>query len=152
MLIRQMEGRDIPAVAELEKQVFSMPWSAKALEESLQQNHYIFLVAEIEGSVAGYMGLYQVLDEADVTNVAVGCQYRRRGIGAALLTRALEMVQDRGIVLVNLEVRAGNAGAIALYEKAGFQMIGRRKGFYEKPMEDAILMQWQAEGNGADYQ
>lgn len=145
MLIRLMESRDIPAVAELEQQTFSMPWSEKALEESLAQEYYTFLVAEVLGEVAGYMGLYRVLDEGDVTNIAVAQQYRRQGIGQALLTEMLRLVQEKGTVLVNLEVRAGNEGAIALYEKMGFQTIGRRKNFYEKPVEDAVLMQWQAE-------
>lgn len=145
MLIRWMEDRDIPAVAELEKQAFSMPWSEKALKESLAQEYYSFLVAEVQGQVAGYMGLYRVLDESDVTNIAVAQQYRRQGIGQALLARMLQLVQEKGIHLVNLEVRAGNLGAIALYEKMGFQTIGYRKNFYEKPVEDAVLMQWQGE-------
>ncbi len=152
MLIRLMESRDIPAVAELEKQTFSMPWSQHALEESLAQEHYSFLVAEVQGQVAGYMGLYRVLDEGDVTNIAVAQQYRRQGIGQALLVRMLQMVQEQGIHLVNLEVRAGNQGAIALYEKVGFRVIGCRKNFYEKPLEDAVLMQWQGETLSADYQ
>ncbi len=146
MLIRLMEHKDISAVAELERQAFSMPWSEKALEESLSQEYYIFLVAEILGEVAGYMGLYRVLDEGDVTNITVAEGYRRQGIGQALLTEMLRLLQEKGIRLVNLEVRAGNKGAIALYEKMGFQTIGCRKNFYEKPVEDGVLMQWQAEG------
>ncbi len=144
MLIRLMEPGDISSVAELERQIFSQPWSEKALAESLEQDYYIFLIAEASGEVAGYMGLYRVLDEGDVTNVAVAQQYRRQGIGQALLTEMLRLLQEKGTVLVNLEVRAGNEGAIALYEKMGFQIIGCRKNFYEKPVEDGILMQWQA--------
>lgn len=144
MKVRLMEPGDIAAVAELEKEVFSMPWSSQALRDSLKQNNYLFLVAEAGGQIIGYMGLYWVLDEADITNVAVADRYRRQGIAFALLTEMMYLVRKKGIVLVNLEVRAGNQAAISLYEKMGFYTVGRRKNFYEKPVEDGILMQWKS--------
>lgn len=141
MQIRVMEDRDVPAVARLEEEAFSMPWSEQALLESLHNGHSIFLVADADGEVAGYMGLYTVLDEADVTNVAVFQKYRRQGIGRQLLASMMELAREQGICVMNLEVRAGNVAAIALYEQMGFVKLGVRKNFYEKPREDAWIMQ-----------
>lgn len=141
MQIRVMEDRDVPAVACLEEEAFSMPWSEQALLESLHNGYSIFLVADEDGEVAGYMGVYTVLDEADVTNVAVFQKYRRQGIGRQLLASMMELAREQGICVMNLEVRAGNVAAIALYEQMGFVKLGVRKNFYEKPREDAWIMQ-----------
>ncbi len=141
MEIRFMEERDIPSVAALEQACFSMPWSETSLKESMESGHTIFLVAEEQGEIAGYMGLYAVLDEGDVTNVAVDSPYRRRGIGRALLQYMIELARGRGIRVIHLEVRISNEPAKALYAQLGFQNIGLRKNFYDRPKEDACLMQ-----------
>ena len=98
--------------------------------------------AEVGGNVAGYVGVYRVGDEADITNVAVSSIYRRKGIGKSLLRELISYSQKQNILAITLEVRDSNAGAIALYEQMGFNKVGIRKNFYEKPVEDAIIYQY----------
>ena len=95
--------------------------------------------------LVGYGGLKMVLDEADVTNICVHPDYRRLGIGRDLLEAMLAMAGKRGIRRIYLEVRVSNQAAIHMYEEAGFKETGRRRGFYEKPREDALLMIWDQE-------
>ena len=138
--IRKMTLTDVWEVAQLEKEVFSAPWSEKSLEESLRRSEYRFLVAVSEHKIVGYIGMYQVLEEGDITNVAVHPKYQRRGIGSALVLSLLKEAGLNKIQEVTLEVRASNHTAIRLYEKNGFMAEGRRKNYYDKPKEDAVIM------------
>lgn len=147
MQIRFMKEGDLPAVAALEQVCFSMPWSEKALQESFESGHAIFLVAEEQDRVVGYMGLYTMMEEADVTNVAVDPACRRKGIGRALLYHMMDIARKRGVRVIHLEVRVSNEAAKALYEQVGFQYIGQRRNFYDKPKEDACLMQAEIKPN-----
>ena len=140
MLIRRMTLEDIPAVVEIEKQCFSLPWSEKSFEDSITREDTIFLVCETEDAIAGYMGLYLSFDEASVTNVAVSPNLRKQGCGEALVTKAKEAAKEAGAECVFLEVRQSNEPALSLYKKKGFEEIGIRKKFYEHPVEDAIIM------------
>ena len=88
-----------------------------------------------------------VLDEGQITNIAVSPEHRRRGFGEAVTRALLDYAAERGIVSVSLEVRESNAAAIALYEKLGFERRGVRKGFYRAPTEAAIVMVWDNERN-----
>ncbi len=99
-----------------------------------------FSVAVEDGAVAGYAVLSSVLDEGSLDNIAVSPAYRRRGIADALLGDILRQAREQALASVTLEVRASNAPAIALYRKHGFAEVGRRRNYYEKPREDAILM------------
>ncbi len=130
----------LPQVQRIEQQCFSLPWTEAMLRMQLQPDSHVFLTAETEGVVVGYIGMLYVLDEGYISNVAVRPDFRRRGVAEALL-RALE-ARSRALRLsfLTLEVRAGNAAAVALYEKRGYRVVGRRKNYYEKPTEDAILM------------
>ena len=130
----------LPQVQRIEQQCFSLPWTEAMLRMQLQPDSHVFLTAETEGVVIGYIGMLYVLDEGYISNVAVRPDFRRRGVAEALL-RALE-ARSRALRLsfLTLEVRAGNAAAVALYEKRGYRVVGRRKNYYEKPTEDAILM------------
>ena len=130
----------LPQVQRIEQQCFSLPWTEAMLRMQLQPDSHVFLTAETEGVVVGYIGMLYVLDEGYISNVAVRPDFRRRGVAEALL-RALE-ARARALRLsfLTLEVRAGNAAAVALYEKRGYRVVGRRKNYYEKPTEDAILM------------
>lgn len=139
MHIRRMEEADLPAVAALERKSFSMPWSEQALREAMEKEQYVFVVAEAD-SVIGYGGMLCILDEADITNIAVDRHWFRRGVGTNLIRALAAAAKERGICAMTLEVRAGNEPAIALYEKMGFQIAGVRKRFYEKPVEDAVIM------------
>ena len=120
LLIRPMEERDIAQAARIEAENFSTPWSAEAFRKSLALDYTIFLTAEWEGRVAGYCGCYVSLEEAEITNVAVKEELRGRGIARALLLELLRQGEARGAKAFLLEVRAGNAPAIRLYEGLGF--------------------------------
>ena len=139
MLIRRMTLEDIPAVVEIEKACFSLPWSEKSFEDSLSREDTVFLVCS-EECVTGYMGLYLSFDEASVTNVAVSPEFRKKGYGEALVTAAKEFAKEAGVESIFLEVRQSNAPALSLYKKLGFEELGIRKKFYEHPVEDAIIM------------
>ncbi len=139
MIIRMNEGH-VKAVAELEKICFSDPWSENSVASELKNKLALWLVAEEEGQVAGYIGSQTCGDESDVMNVAVHPDFRRRGIAEALvksLTEELKKIESRCLAL---EVRASNVPAIALYEKLGFGEVGRRKNYYRNPREDALIM------------
>ena len=138
MTVVPMEERHLDTLAEIEKACFHTPWSADMLREELGKG--IFLVAEQDGAVAGYVGCQTVLDEGYITNVAVSPDCRRQGIGRALVAELTERAKRAGLAFVTLEARASNAPAITLYEGAGFRRVGVRKNFYTAPAEDAVLM------------
>lgn len=130
----------LPAIAALERAVFPHPWSEKALE--LLCGEAAFGFAAVEGdAVVAYGGLLTVLDEGQVTNIATHPDHRRRGLGECVLKALLEKATQKGLSFVTLEVREGNAPAIALYQKLGFSVVGRRPRFYTAPVEAALLMQ-----------
>ena len=140
MLIRRMTLEDIPAVVEIEKQCFSLPWSANSFEDSITREDTIFLVCEAEENITGYMGLYLSFEEASVTNVAVSPVFRKKGYGEALVENAKKAAKEAGAECIFLEVRQSNQPALSLYKKIGFEELGIRKKFYEHPVEDAIIM------------
>ncbi len=130
----------IPQMVELEKICFSMPWTADVIRSELNNPSCLYLAAVDGDTLVGYIGVQTVLDEGYINNVAVRPEYRRRGIAAALISLLAEQAQAIGLAFMTLEVRESNAPAISLYEKLGFTTVGRRKNYYEKPREDAILM------------
>ena len=140
MKIREMTAEDLFAVSEIEKECFSVPWTYEMLQESLENPHYVFLVAENdEGNVAGYAGMTVIFDEGDICNIAVLKEERRKGIGDMLLSALLSEALKRGVSTARLEVRATNLPAVCLYEKHGFKPLGRRKDYYTFPTEDALI-------------
>lgn len=143
-MIRRMKEADIPGAARLEKNCFSVPWSEENLRQSLLNPEYLFLVAEEDGEVVGYAGLFRVLDEGDITNIVIDETYRGRGLGKKLTETLLLEGEKNGIRAFTLEVRAGNERAIHIYEQLGFVQEGIRRNFYEKPVEDALIM-WKRE-------
>lgn len=138
--IRKMEASDLDQVAYLEQKIFSLPWTRQGLEDALKQDNTLYLVALKEQQVAGYCGLLRVLDEADITNVAVAEEYRGMRIGHQMLLKLLEEAVESGIKEFTLEVRESNQSARRLYKKLGFVEEGLRKNFYEKPIEHAVIM------------
>ena len=140
-LIRIAEERDIYPMAELDKICFSIPWSQKAFEQEIMENQQaLYLVAENEGQIIGYAGLWGILEEGHITNVAVHPDYRCKGLGELLVSKLIEISKDKGIDKYTLEVRVSNYEAIALYRKLGFQPAGRRLNYYEDVGEDALIM------------
>ena len=139
--IRDACEKDLDALCALEEACFSLPWTREQLESQLPDGSHEFLVAEGEdGNVAGYIGMMCVLDEGYISNVAVAPCARRRGIGRALVREMLCRAAKRELAFVTLEVREHNEAAIALYAGEGFLPVGLRRGYYEKPKEDALLM------------
>lgn len=138
--IREMNLADIEAVVAIERQIFSMPWSEQGFQTSLQSEDTLYLVVYNRDQILGYCGFLQSFDEADITNVAVAPEIRNSGIGFAMLSELMMQGRKRGIQRYTLEVRTGNAAAIHLYQKLGFESVGIRKNFYERPREDAMIM------------
>ena len=137
--IRLFCADDCAAVAEIERLSFAEPWSEKSLELLLKGENF-GLTALCDGQTAAYVGIVAAPPEADITNVATHPNFRRRGLAAALLTALKAEAKKRGIENIFLEVRRSNTAARALYEKLGFETVGERKGFYQNPKEDAVLM------------
>ncbi len=135
-----MREHHLDALAALERLCFSLPWSREGLAAELAEPTACFLVAECGGETAGYAGMHCILEEAYVANVAVDPRFRRRGAGR-LLMQALERVhRARGAATLSLEVRVSNESAIRLYRSCGFEKIGVRRGMYEQPKEDGLIM------------
>ena len=134
-----MSEAHIPALADIEKACFSTPWSVQALREELEVPSAIFLVALVDGNVAGYMGMQVTYDIAYVCNIAVAPVFRRMGVASALLAAQTDVCRRRDIGELSLEVRRSNTAARALYEKSGFCRVGTRPRFYSHPPEDAEI-------------
>lgn len=140
IIVRKMQPEDLSQVCEIEKENFSLPWSEKSFLESMERTDTVFLVALMNEEVAGYVGCYCIAGTGEITNVAVKTSHRRKGIGGKLL----EKLYEEGALLDTqeffLEVRESNEAAIGLYLRQGFVKEGIRKNFYEKPVENAVIM------------
>lgn len=140
MQIRRLQAHDAAEAALIERNTFSMPWSENAFIEAAADKMQHFLVAEEDGRVIAYCGMWKVLDEGQIVNVAVDVPYRRRGVAEELLKRLMEDGREDGVCSFTLEVRKSNIAARTLYNKLGFCEVGIRPHFYIKPDEAAILM------------
>lgn len=125
----------------MEQRCFSVPWTHEQLMAQLSDFMHIFLAAEDEnGRAVGYAGLMYVLDEGYISNVAVSPDRRREGIADMLLTELYERAKAKKLSFLTLEVRESNIPAQSLYKKHGYTEVGRRKAYYSRPKEDAVLM------------
>lgn len=138
--IAAMEPQDAAEAAELERRIFTMPWSEQGFLSSLRSPDTLYLAVRRDGALVGYCGFLQSFDEADITNVAVAQEARGCGVAHRMLLELMERGRARGVLRYTLEVRVSNEAAIHLYEKLGFHSVGIRKNFYEKPLEDAQIM------------
>ncbi len=130
----------LPQIQRIEQQSFSVPWTEQMLRMQLAPDSHVFLTAATPDGVVGYIGMMYVLDEGYISNVAVRPDFRRRGVADALLRELETRARTLRLSFLTLEVRESNAPAISLYEKHGYHIAGRRKNYYEKPAEDALLM------------
>lgn len=137
--IEPMNETHLKDLALLEKQCFSVPWSENALRVELEKENSRFFVAITKDEVSGYIGANNVLGEVYIDNIAVFYNYRGFGVGESLLKHLIEVSKKEKCDLVTLEVRVSNTPARNLYEKLGFQNVGVRKSFYDKPKEDGII-------------
>ncbi len=141
MNIRLMTEEDVDSVVQIEQQLFSKPWTKQDFMNSMSDRHNIYVVAEDEKQeVIGYCGIWGVLDEGQITNVAVRPDTQGQGIGYEMLSELLRIGKNEGLQQYTLEVRVSNSRAISLYKRLGFEEEGIRKNFYEKPVEDGIIM------------
>lgn len=136
----RMSQDHVLQIAQLEKMCFSSPWSERSIESELTNPLALWLVAVDNDRVAGYVGSQSVMGEADMMNLAVDPEYRRMGVGKKLVEKLIDALSEEAVHSLTLEVRASNAGAISLYEKMGFQQVGRRPGYYSNPKEDALIL------------
>ena len=136
-----MRLEDLEEVLAIEEECFSVPWSkASFLYELLENERAFYYVARANRKVLGYVGMWMILDEGHITNLAVAPAYRRRGIGRALLQYLVEASKMLRIRYLTLEVRRSNLSAQLLYEELGFVRTGVRPRYYQDNQEDAIIM------------
>ena len=138
--IRRMREEDLAAVADLEKEIFTDPWSENAIRESMQQAQTLLLSALEDGVLVGYLIVYYVLEDGEIARIAVESDSRRKGVASRLLKELAFICADNGVNKLLLDVRESNESAKAFYEKKGFVLDGVRKNYYTNPTEDAILM------------
>lgn len=138
--IREIQLDDLEQVMTIEEANFSVPWTETGFFTFLLREDTLFLVAEEGEKILGYCGVVTVQDEGDITNVAVEKNSQNQGIGKKLLEEMFQRTQKAGVCRLFLEVRAGNAAALHLYEKMGFVQMGIRKNYYEQPVEDGVVM------------
>lgn len=139
MIIRAMEMRDIEAVAILEAENFSEPWSANSFIEEIRKETSLYIVAYEGETLVGICGLVTSFDEGEVLNVSVAKEYRKQGIAYQMLQHLLNEGESKGIKHFTLEAREGNVPARTLYEKLGFVCEGIRPNFYRNPAENAAI-------------
>ena len=150
LVIRPAAEYDIPEVLRIERASFADPWSADSFHHSLDLDRMRFLVAEErregdgaetgDGVLLGYVIALVVLEEAEIADIAVSRDARRRGVGGMLLDRVSDELGQRGVRSVYLEVRESNTAARSLYESREFKQVGRRRGYYRQPNEDALVL------------
>lgn len=135
-----MDKSHVEAVADLEQQCFSDPWSIGSISTELKNPLSLWVVAMDGPVLAGYVGSQSVMGWADMMNLAVAPAYRRKGVAEALFGELICRLKDNQVTCLTLEVRVSNAPAIGLYEKLGFLQVGRRPGYYHNPREDALIL------------
>lgn len=140
MNIRPMQAADLPNVAELDRLSFSHPWPPDAFEAELANINARCWVAEVDGRVAAALVLWRVLDEAHIATIAVHPDFRRQGLGKALLRAGMDAAYAEGARIYHLEVRAGNWAAQKMYADFGYEIVGRRPKYYQDNGEDALLL------------
>ncbi len=135
-----MQIDDLDQVMEIEEESFSIPWTANGFFTFLIREDALFLVSEDDNTINGYIGLICAPPEGDITNVAVRSSEINKGIGKALVSEMISRAHEKGVDDIFLEVRVSNVPAIRLYEAYGFENMGIRKNYYERPTEDAFIM------------
>lgn len=144
--IRPMKLEDVDQIWEIEKLSFRTPWSRESFVEEMQNNQKArYVVAELGDTIVGYGGMWFIVDEAHITNIAVHPDYRGQKIGEKIVEAMIEAANKEGIHSLTLEVRTTNKPAINLYKKQGFREAGIRKGYYTDTGDDALIM-WRRKG------
>ncbi|MCR2803443.1 ribosomal protein S18-alanine N-acetyltransferase [Paenibacillus soyae] len=141
LIYRAMTKQDIPAILAIEEEAFSSPWSEEAFQNELTNNMFArYLVMEYRGELLGYGGMWVIVDEAHITNIAVRADMRGKGLGNRLLDQLQRTAVFFGAARMTLEVRVTNKTAQKLYRKFGFEPAGIRPRYYSDNNEDALIM------------
>ena len=140
IVIRPMTIDDVDGVFEVEKNCFEHYWSKGEFEKEMKNDVARYLVADIDGKIVGYVGIWFVAGEGHITNVAVHSDYRGQKIGDILIKHLVKMCKENNIFAMTLEVRVSNIVAQSLYKKYGFKLAGIRKEYYSDNKEDAMIM------------
>ncbi|MNO74784.1 ribosomal-protein-alanine N-acetyltransferase [compost metagenome] len=136
-----MKLEDIPEIMVIEHEAFTLPWTETAFRNELTNNHFArYIGMENAGEAIGYAGMWTIIDEAHVTNIAILEAYRGRKLGERLLDELMKTATQLEMNRMTLEVRVSNVVARSLYEKKGFKAAGLRKGYYSDNNEDAMIM------------
>ncbi|MBQ0139307.1 MAG: ribosomal protein S18-alanine N-acetyltransferase [Kurthia sp.] len=139
---RLMTVEDVPAVHHIEEAVFPTPWTLESFYNEMNMNrqaHYV-VAEDTQGNIIGFCGMWVVLDDSQITNVAVLPAGRGQGIGESLMRESIKLAKSMDVTIMSLEVRVTNHVAQNLYRKLGFQDGGIRKGYYTDNQEDALVM------------
>lgn len=139
-IIRSMTKDDVDSVYIVEEDCFTDPWSKESIRKELKNDLARYLVAELDNKIVGYVGVWFVVDEGHITNVAVHSDYRGKKIGDKLVKEMVKLCKESKLVAMTLEVRSSNTVAQNLYRKYGFKMGGIRKEYYSDNKEDATIM------------
>ncbi|MFQ5747479.1 MAG: ribosomal protein S18-alanine N-acetyltransferase [Gemmatimonadota bacterium] len=140
LVLRPAREADLEGMARIERRCFSTPWAERTFRGLLRRPSTVVTAAEIRGRVVGYSVLWQAGAEAELGNLAVEPEFRRHGVGRALLGTVLERARQTNISALFLEVRESNEAARGLYDAYGFEVVGVREGYYASPREDALIM------------
>ena len=135
-----MNKGHIDGIMEIENESFAIPWSRSSIEKELKNNFAIYAVAIENNKVLGYGGMWHVVNEGHITNIAVHKDYRRKGIGQAIIEKLVEIAEEKEMIGLTLEVRKSNTPALELYKKNGFKLEGIRPEYYGDNKEDAYIM------------
>lgn len=139
-LIRKMTAADLDAIMIIEQEAFAVPWHRESYAAELNNKFAVYLVCDVNGEVAGYGGIWVVFEEAHITNIAIGKDYRSKGLGRALMLALENVARRRKANHILLEVRPSNTPARNMYKNLGFCDTSRRKAYYSDNNEDAIIM------------
>ena len=139
-IIGEMSLDDLDDVMEIERLSFVSPWTKRLFEEALISPISPSLVMKKDTETIGYIVLYSVVDEAHILNIAIHPSFRVKGCASSLIQYVLDYFEKKGVHKFFLEVREGNLAAIGLYQRFGFEKIGKRKKYYAETNEDALVM------------
>jgi ribosomal-protein-alanine N-acetyltransferase len=140
-MIRRMNLNDIEKVMKIELEAFSQPWTFESFFNEISNNNLAYyFVIEKDNEIIGYLGMWKIIDEGHITNIAIDKEYRKMGYGHILVYESIEFMKNDGVTSFTLEVRVTNNPAIKLYEKMGFTRAGIRKKYYQDNGEDALIM------------
>jgi ribosomal-protein-alanine N-acetyltransferase len=150
LFLLPMEVAHVPAVAQIEKVCFGPGWTPTQFQRELDNPRCVYFVALMHDTPVGYIGYWQILEEAHITSVAVLPDYRQRHVAQQLLLHMLQHCLEQNVAWITLEVKADNIPAQKLYEKFGFSIKGRRKNYYRDDRQDALIM-WTDKISDSEY-